>query len=77
MLIVCRGGGIPPGLSLVYCIFGLTNVRQDMEQCGTWEGNTSGGWNEGNKRRNDQLTWMAFDRVFLLNLAWLPMIAIV
>ena len=32
----------------------MSNVRQDMEQCGTWEENRSGGWAKGSKRRNGE-----------------------
>ena len=29
----------------------LQNVRQDMEEGGTWEGKRSWGWKKGNKKR--------------------------
>ena len=50
--------------SLVYCIFGLSNVIQDIEQCGRWERNRSGGGiNARREVGNYQPTWTVCIRV--------------
>ena len=50
---------------LVYCVFGLSNVRQNIGQCGTWEGNRSGGGIKAIRVEmgNYKPTWMTCDRV--------------
>ena len=51
--------------SLDYCIFILSNIRQDMEQCGRWEGNRSGSEIKAIRSEvgNYQPTWMVCVRV--------------